>query len=335
MAGKATDGGHDVTAREELGQVSWFLRKYRSPRRWATQVGVIRRMTLPTLPRARRRPGEIWGVSVVRDELDVLPLVIDHLFAQGVAHVLIADNRSKDGTREFLTELAARDARVHVALDEEPAHHQSEKMTWLAHHAWRAGADWIVPFDADEFWFAPGRRLAEALGASSAGIVHAHFHHMVPVEPGPSDLVSAEFILDATGSRPGKVALRAHPLAEIGPGNHTASRVGGEAVGLAIAHAQYRSPTQVARKMRQGHAAAQLTGEDLSWFSPHWASGAALSDPEILEVWDNISHGRPDPRIDYRAVGPMLRLRPLSWSTWDPDGQVGDPFRGHDGPTAA
>ena len=288
---------------------------------------MIRRMTLPRLPGRPRQAGEVWGVSVVRDELDVLPLVIDHLLRQGVSRLLIADNRSVDGTREFLLDLAARDPRVHVALDEEPAHHQSEKMTWLAHRAWRAGADWIVPFDADEFWFAPGRPLAEALRATDAGIVHAHFHHMVPVDPGPADLLAAEFILDATPAPTGKVALRSHPLAEIHPGNHAASRVGGESVGLAIAHAQYRSPTQVARKMRQGHAAAQLTGEDLSWFSPHWASGAALSDPEILQVWNHISHGLADARIDYRAVGPMLRLRPLTWPTWDPDGVVGDAFR--------
>ena len=77
-----------------------------------------------------------------------------------------APSSSRWSTREFLLNLASRDPRIHVALDEEPAYHQSEKMTWLAHCAWRAGADWIVPFDADEFWFAPGRSVAEALRAS-------------------------------------------------------------------------------------------------------------------------------------------------------------------------
>ncbi|MCA0337814.1 MAG: glycosyltransferase family 2 protein [Actinobacteria bacterium] len=290
---------------------------------WTAQVRAIKRMTLPTLPRRRRTMGEVWGVSVVRDEKDVLEAAVKHLFDQGIAHVLIADNRSTDGTREHLLEWAAADARVHVALDEEPAHIQSQKMTWLAHCAWRAGADWIVPFDADEFWFAPEGSVAERLRLErSAGVVHASFHHMVPVVAAPADLSVADFMLDCTSSFPGKVALRSHPLAWVGPGNHAAARVGGESVGLAIAHAQYRSPAQVARKVRQGTAAARLTGKDLDWFSPHWAAASGLSDAEIQDVWDRISAGLPDDRIQFRAAGPMLRLRPLTWATWDPDGEI-------------
>lgn len=311
-----------MTLREELGQVSWFIKRYRNPRRWARQLRVIRHLDLPALPRKRRCLGEVWGVSVVRDEADVLESVVRHMFAQGVDHLLIADNRSQDGTTALLQRLSCEQPNLHVARDREPAYHQSEKMTWLAHQAWRAGADWIVPFDADEFWFARNASLAEHLRGQSVGIVHAAFHHMVPTKPAPEPLEEAEFILDATPSWPGKVALRSHPLAEIIPGNHGASRVGGEIQGLFIAHAQYRSPLQVARKVRQGAAAARLTGEDLNWFSPHWVTGSQLADREIEDVWHNISKGLPDERLAYKAVGPMLRLRPLTWPTWDPDEDV-------------
>lgn len=128
--------------------------------------------------------------------------------------------------------------------------------------------------------------------------------------------------MDTSPSQPGKVAARSHPFLFIGPGNHYAARVGGEVGGLHIAHAQYRGPAQIARKVRQGTAAAQLTGEDLSWFSPHWAAGARLDDREIEDVWRRISRGLPDPRIGFAAAGPMATLSPLTWSTWDPDGQI-------------
>ena len=50
-----------MNVREELGQISWFTKRYREPRRWVRQLRVIRHLDLPALPRQRRRPGEVWG----------------------------------------------------------------------------------------------------------------------------------------------------------------------------------------------------------------------------------------------------------------------------------
>lgn len=310
--------------RAELGQLSWVTRRFASEKKLQSQLRAARNMALPKVPRSRRVPGSVWAISVVRDELDVIPSAIEHLFSQGVDRVLVADNRSVDGTREYLQEIALKDERVHVALDEEPAHIQSEKMTLLAHFAQRRGADWLIPFDADEFWFARGSFLADYLRARprETNVVRADFHHMVPEVPSPSPFIEAKFVMDAAPSVPGKVAVRAHPLLEIWPGNHGASRVGNVERGLHIAHAQYRSPVQIARKVRQGTSASTLTGEDLNWFSPHWAAGSSLSDETITEVFDRISRGLPDPRIQYRAQGPMVHVRPLQWKTWDPDGKI-------------
>lgn len=274
----------------------------------------------------------IWGVTVVRDELDVLPSTIRHLFDQGVDHVLVADNLSTDGTREWLVDASIRDPRLHVALDANPAHDQAAKMTWLAHQAWRSGADWIIPFDADEFWFARGATLKESLRSDPACIVYADFMHMVPTSAAPSDMFTAEYIMDTQPAFPGKVAFRAHPLAVVGPGNHAVTRPGASRHGLAIAHVQYRSPAQIARKVRQGVAAARLTGEDLAWFSPHWEAASKLADDTIAAVWLNIASGLPDERIQFKAYGPMLTLRPLTWHVWDPDGVVAkaqEPYRNH------
>ena len=172
--------------RAELGQLSWFARQYRHPSRWKKQVQVIRHMEPLHIRRRRRHSGEVWGVSIVRDEVDVIGLTVRHLLDQGVSRILVADNCSVDGTRELLRSLARTTRRVAVVTDHEPAYYQSEKMTWLAHQAWRGGADWIVPFDADEFWFAEGMSIAEYLGTLDAGtgIVHDGLRHGSPFSDG-------------------------------------------------------------------------------------------------------------------------------------------------------
>lgn len=313
-----------MSIKGELGQLSWFMKSYRSPRAWRQQLLAIRDIELPTLPSAPRGPRRlVWAVSVVRDEADVIEYTVRHLLNQGIDHVLVADNRSTDETPDILRELGRETGRVHLAQDKHVAHIQSQKITYLSHAAWKHGAEWIIPFDADEFWFARRQSVGAYLrGLNGVGIVHASFFHMVPVDGPVQDLKSAEFVLDSRPSIPGKVAARAHPLLYVGPGNHYAARIGGETDGLAIAHAQYRGPEQVARKLRQGAATARMTGEDTSWFSPHWEAGASLDDQEILSVWERISAGLPDERIHFAAQGPMVRVHPLQWETWDPHNEL-------------
>jgi len=311
-----------MTFREELGQLSWFTKQYRSPSRVRRQLRVIRDLDLPSLRRSRRQANAVWGIALVRDEMDVLPHTIAHMLSQGVDQLLIADNRSSDGTREYLLELARDDERIHIALDRQPAHWQSEKVTWLARTAWKAGADWIIPFDADEFWFAPGAPLADWLRQQSSSLVHANFHHMVPTEEIQGSLLATNYFMDRVPSFPGKVAVRSHPLLEIGPGNHLASRVGRVGRGLSIAHAQYRNPTQVARKVRQGAESARLTGEDVSWFSPHWEKGSRLDEEEIRSVWARLTNGQSDERLGFEFREPVRLTRPLEWATWDPRGEL-------------
>ena len=173
----------------------------------------------------------------------------DSLLTQDVDHLLVADNGSVDGTLELVEAMSLRDSRIHVAYDREPAYYQGEKMSLLVRAASRAGADWVVPFDADEFWFAGGESVGSYLRGLSrqdrnAGIVSAAFHHMIPVSDPPHDWSTTEFIMDSTPAVPGKVAVRGHPLAGVHVGNHFGMRVGSRHSGLYIAHAMFRSPEQ-------------------------------------------------------------------------------------------
>ena len=202
--------------RSELGQASWVVRRH-PPHRVRTQAEVVRRMALPPLPPRRAGRG-LWAVGVVRDEVDVVGHTVRHLLRQGVDHVLLADNGSVDGTLELLETLAGEDARVHLARDAHPAHHQAEKVTYLAHTAWRHGARWVIPVDADELHFAADGTVADLLDELPHGIVHADFHHMVAVDAGAPLGPTSAFLLDSTPSFPGKVVARAHPLLAVGPG---------------------------------------------------------------------------------------------------------------------
>lgn len=310
--------------REEAGQLSWFAKEYRNPRRWLIQARVNIGLKLPKLKSAFRVPGSVWAVGMVRNEEDIIGHAIRHLLDQGVDHILVADNLSTDGTPDVLAQLARQDPRVHVVRDLVDAFYQSEKTSRLARVAWWCGADWVIPFDADEFWFARGKTLKQFFARRQGGIVYANFHHMVTVATDYESLNDASFILDAKPSFPGKVAVRSHPLVVLRDGNHDAMRVGGVVPSrLYVAHAKYRSPQQIARKFRQGNNSVMLINPAEN-IAPHWRKGAEFSDEEIQEIWDTISGGLPDPRIDHDAHGPMVKVIPLRWRTWDPAGEVPD-----------
>ncbi|MDO4883993.1 MAG: glycosyltransferase family 2 protein [Rothia sp. (in: high G+C Gram-positive bacteria)] len=310
--------------RTELGQLSYSFKARNTPRKWRDQIAAIKGIRTFNLPPVHLYGArtEVWGVSVVKNELDILPNVIEHMFAQGIDRILIADNLSDDGTTEYLQTAAARDPRIIYAHDNYNVHLQSEKMTWLSHLAWRHGARWIVPFDGDEFWYAPEQKLASFLRNSDKSVYYAGFHHTVPTIENPHDIVNTELVMDTADSFPGKVAFRSHPIAVVIPGNHNVHRLGGREHALNIVHLQYRSTTQIARKVRVGTETARRTGEDLGYFAPHWLAGSKLSDAEIAEVWANISSGKPDERIQFKAEGPMAHGKFLRWATWNEDGSL-------------
>ncbi len=109
---------------------------------------------------------KLFGVMMVRNEVDILGVNLRHQFAQGVDQFLVVDNGSSDGTLGVL-ESFAEDGRLHWIRDAGP-YNQSEITTDLAREAGAMGADWVVPIDADEFWYAPQGTLKQVLGEATA-----------------------------------------------------------------------------------------------------------------------------------------------------------------------
>lgn len=222
----------------------------------------------------------VWGVSMCKDEADVIEGTLRHM-ADEVDHLLVADNLSIDGTRDILAELAGA-LPLTVVDDPDPAHFQSRKMSALAAQAAEHGATWIVPFDADELWFARSGRLREVLPAlPPANVAFASLtnHYSTAVDPEDPD----PFLRMVWRSRDPlplpKVAFRWEPGAVIHEGNHGVTFPGGQlqVEALEIRHFPYRSAEQFVRKARNGATALQRTDLPES-VGAHWRSYGGLLD---------------------------------------------------------
>jgi hypothetical protein len=294
-----------------------YLRPYREDRRaFREDLAAFTGLRFPHLRLRRRLPGSIWACSIVRNELDIIDRTVDHLFRQGVDHVLVADNGSTDGTLERLLARAALDERLHVAVDREKRFFQGAKMTRLAQVAAAAGADWVVPFDADEWWFAEEMTLAEYLAGTGANQVTAEVFNAVPSPEGNESQTAAHYLLDSRSTGWIKVAFRAHLFARVAFGNHAVGRVGSRESGLYIAHLAYRSESHLRRKLVQGAAAVEAA-EAAEGVCYHWRWGARLDEAELADAWRNVASGRPEPRIDWLGLSDPQLSKLQSWTRWE------------------
>lgn len=252
--------------------------------------GALRRaageISLPPLPSASR--GEIWGIAMVRNEADVLEDTLAQLASQGVDRILCVDNGSTDATRDVLAS-AARDLPVIVGHDSWTAFEQSAKMTVLADAARRAGATWVLPFDADERWMGQGGSIADVLRSTAAPIVVAEL-----VNAFPDPLQDGAWRLDPTAHHDPKMAFRPVRGTVIGMGNHRVMRPGDIVPGLGIVHLPWRSFEQFRAKVEHGSralAAADLN-VDAGW---HWRHLGAMDESELRAAWHGMLSGKKIP----------------------------------------
>lgn len=250
----------------------------------------------------------IWGISMVRDEADIIESVIRHQIAQGIAPILVADNNSIDETPDILARLS-RELPVYVVSDALNAYQQAEKMTALAREAFRRGATWVVPFDADEMWFAEETTVAEFLASSHHSIIRSAMFNVYPA------LGINLTEMDLAEQPQGKVAFRASWFSLVGIGNHTVIRSGSTGHGLYLAHFPWRSPDQLLRKVRQGRKALEVAMLPPNMGS-HWRALADLSDREVKDVWSSIETHTRHPALGDTFTGPFKAVRPSEWGRW-------------------
>ncbi|TQN48779.1 glycosyl transferase family 2 [Humibacillus xanthopallidus] len=286
-----------------------------------------RGLDLPPLPsspgsrRSSKRGQSVWAVTMVKDEADIIGTTLLHLLDQDVDGILVADNGSTDDTRAVIEQIAST-APVYLADDREPAYFQWHKMTRLAHWARRAGAKWVIPFDADELWFAEGDTVAGHLRGSQAMAVRAAVFNVAPSggETGIGDAVG--WVMGRQPAEMSKVAFRPHPLMALSMGNHEIDRPGVETSGLGIAHLPYRSPAQFARKVRTGAAALEEV-PGASGF--HWRDLGSLPNEDLDRVWSDLLAGRAGQRVMWLPEGQLEPVDVFHWHTWGSDVSLVDP----------
>lgn len=210
---------------------------------------------------------------MVRNEVDIIGPIIEHMLTQ-VDALIVADNISTDGTHEILESFP-----IELMVDFDEGYYQSKKMTALAALAAERGAEWIVPFDADEYWRArTGPTIAKALKQlpETVLMVEADIWDHVstgddPSEPNPLKRIQWR---RSTPLPLPKVACRYRKGLVIQQGNHAAAYPGNFFPPtvrnlLTIRHFPYRSPEQFISKVKQGAAAYKAT--DLpETMGAHW-----------------------------------------------------------------
>lgn len=231
----------------------------------------------------------IVGITMVRDEADVISFTLAHLAAEGIDHFIVADNGSSDATRAHLEKFRDHGPVPLTILDDpEVGYYQAKKMSLLARRAHDLGASWVFPFDADELWYSPdGRTCAEVLAEVEEDKVYALEYKHWPTGEGLE--VLNPFVRlqwrDTAPAKLRKVVFRSHPDAELHMGNHDVTRPGAAVRDvLEMRHFPYRSLAQFKRKVRNGRQAYEQSNLHVG-YGTHWRQMGALSDDDLDALW--------------------------------------------------
>ena len=279
---------------------------------------------------------KLAAVIMVRDEEAVIATNLAYHRSLGIDEFWIVDNGSTDGTAGIL----ASEERSHgdVRWRSDPGLFlQSEVFTALASEAMTAGADWIVPIDADEFWWSRDAALRVILGESQGlggflcevdnfvqrrsvrrerrGSLTTMTYRAEPTGTAEDarELVEAGDIGFVEIVYPRKQLLRASADLVIGFGNHESLNVAGpieETHAIRVLHAPIRARSTLDRRAQFGERmAAADSNPGAGW---HMRRLLRLASEGSLDAdWRANSQrfGRLNVNGDRRKLVRDLRLR--------------------------
>lgn len=229
---------------------------------------------------------KLWGVTMAKNEDDIIYHTLIHHAEEGLDGIIVADNMSTDNTLKEIKRaksvLTGSQCQLIIVEDNEQGYFQSRKMTNLAMLAHEQGAEWIIPFDADELWFSPLRlkaffeQLPKKVNVVEADLYN-HYGSGLDAEGMPFDVMQWR---DPKKLDLPKVAFKWQEDAVIGMGNHRVEMTGKRTVkGLEVRHFPYRSWDHFKRKAINGNDA--IKAADLhKQYCDHWQSYAGL-----IEKW--------------------------------------------------
>jgi hypothetical protein len=231
-----------------------------------------------------------------RDEADIIADMIRFHLDQGVDFVVALDNGSVDKSAAMAAYVDP--SRVTVLRDPEHRAQHREHGDRLALRAAEMGADWVIPADADEFWYpASGDYRTEM--ARGANILRAHWANFLP---SPYPWKAFDQVGDFAGRQyenwiP-KVAFRAADLVGVEQGFHNASvrdRREAQSSNLVVYHYPVRSYGQFERKVRNAGTAHARNPEaqanaNFAWHTRGWYRDYLAG--KLPEVYEALSAGK-------------------------------------------
>lgn len=225
----------------------------------------------------------IVGIAMMKDEADVCYWTVKHMMTQ-VDKVVVLDNNSNDETASWCEAAGAT-----VIEDPDPAYYQSKKMSNLAKLVGEEfGATWVVPFDADEVWYAGRGPIKYVLQEipSNEFIVPANLYNHYGTDKDDDTFINPFKRMGWRHKKPGalpKVACRVRDDLVIAQGNHGAiydGEVGSSPKLLIVRHFPYRSPKQFIRKVVNGANAYKLATDLNEEAGAHWKKYYGILESE-------------------------------------------------------
>jgi hypothetical protein len=229
----------------------------------------------------------VVGISMVHNEADIIQYTVRHMLAE-CDEVIVADNNSDDGTRELLVDIG--DPHLHIEDEPSFAYRQHMTMNRLSEQAREDfKATWVVPFDADEWWYNPAWPIKDVLPSLNVLEVQAGAYEFHPQatdnarERNPYRRVV--WRRDLTPDF--KVAYQPRLGVVLSMGSHLygATPAWDEVARhtLFVRHVPYRSLEQAKAKSRHGmYALAAAGGGTEGW---HWRHMGGWSDEEFAAWW--------------------------------------------------
>jgi hypothetical protein len=307
---------------------------------------------------------QVWAVGTVRNEVDLIRINVLHHLGQGIDHFLILDDGSTDGTADLLNELSRMyPVEWHAVAG---PFRQHQLLTNLAHSAVARGATWIVPIDADEFWYAPEGTVREVLQDATAGAIAVSVVNFIqgrehvrtreeailnmtrrvstPIGPveAIADHVESERWAYVEILYPPKWISRTSPELEIGWGNHYVGQIQGDeehTTNIVCLHAPLRSLETLSRKADLGRPSAEIAEYlDKAWHLRRWrrlahqgrleAEWRANSHVDgVLDVYGRLHHVIEDFRLQKLLAPHVTGGRPSTPAGSAPTMELPDSVR--------